>query len=75
MSLGAVQVGMLQALSEHDIVPDLVASTSAGSLNGAVLARYLMLGGTEAEEGSEVLPTARLGTAVTPRRRTTSRPA
>jgi hypothetical protein len=38
-SLGAIQVGMLQALSEHDIVPDLVAGTSVGSLNGAALAR------------------------------------
>jgi len=37
-SLGAIQVGMLQALAEHDIVPDLVAGTSVGSLNGAVLA-------------------------------------
>jgi NTE family protein len=37
-SLGAVQVGMLQALSEHDIVPSVVAGTSVGSLNGAVVA-------------------------------------
>ena len=37
-SLGAVQVGMLQALSEHDIAPDIVAGTSVGSLNGAVVA-------------------------------------
>jgi NTE family protein len=37
-SLGAVQVGMLQALSEHDIVPGVVAGTSVGSLNGAVVA-------------------------------------
>ncbi|HYB37739.1 MAG TPA: patatin-like phospholipase family protein [Mycobacterium sp.] len=29
---------MLQALSEHDITPDLVAGTSVGSLNGAVVA-------------------------------------
>ena len=38
-SLGAIQVGMLQALAEHDIAPDLVAGTSVGSLNGAVVAR------------------------------------
>jgi hypothetical protein len=31
-SLGAVQVGMLQALSEHDIAPGVVAGTSVGSL-------------------------------------------
>ena len=37
-SLGAVQVGMLQALSEHGIAPDLVAGTSIGSINGAVVA-------------------------------------
>ncbi len=37
-SLGAIQVGMLQALAEHDIAPDVVAGTSVGSLNGAVLA-------------------------------------
>jgi NTE family protein len=37
-SLGAVQIGMLQALGEHDVPPDIVAGTSVGSLNGAVLA-------------------------------------
>ena len=37
-SLGAVQVGMLQALVERRIVPDLVIGTSVGSLNGAVIA-------------------------------------
>ncbi len=37
-SLGAVQIGMLQALGEHDIAPDIVTGTSVGSLNGAVLA-------------------------------------
>ncbi len=37
-ALGAVQVGMLRALLEHDIVPDLVVGTSIGAFNGAVLA-------------------------------------
>src|SRR5664279_980294 len=37
-SLGAIQVGMLQALAERDIYPDVVAGTSVGSLNGAVVA-------------------------------------
>jgi NTE family protein len=37
-SLGAVQVGMLQALGEHDSAPDLVTGTSVGSVNGAVVA-------------------------------------
>jgi NTE family protein len=37
-SFGAVQVGMLQALSEIDLTPDLVVGTSVGSLNGALVA-------------------------------------
>ncbi len=37
-SLGAAQVGMLQALNDHRIHADLVAGTSIGSLNGAVVA-------------------------------------
>ena len=37
-SLGAVQVGMLEALSERNITPDLVIGTSVGSLNGEMIA-------------------------------------
>ncbi len=37
-SLGAVQVGMVQALADDGIEPDLVIGASVGSLNGAVLA-------------------------------------
>jgi NTE family protein len=37
--LGAVEVGMLRALLERDIVPDLVLGTSIGALNGAMVAR------------------------------------
>jgi NTE family protein len=37
-SLGAVQVGMLQALTAAGIFPDLVIGTSVGSLNGSVVA-------------------------------------
>lgn len=37
-SLGAIQVGMLQALVEQDVLPDVVAGTSVGALNGAVVA-------------------------------------
>jgi hypothetical protein len=37
-SLGAVQVGMLAALHEHGIEPDLLVGTSAGALNAAGLA-------------------------------------
>ncbi|MEO5851469.1 MAG: patatin-like phospholipase family protein [Nocardioides sp.] len=37
--LGAVEVGMLQALLERGIVPDLVLGTSVGALNGALVAK------------------------------------
>jgi NTE family protein len=37
--LGAVEVGMLRALFERGIVPDLVLGTSVGALNGALVAR------------------------------------
>src|SRR5207244_11601261 len=34
-SLGAVQVGMLQALAERDVRPELLIGTSAGAINAA----------------------------------------
>jgi NTE family protein len=37
--LGAVEVGMLRALLERGITPDLVLGTSVGALNGALVAR------------------------------------
>jgi NTE family protein len=37
-SLGAVQVGMMQALLEREIVPDLLGGASAGALNAAYVA-------------------------------------
>jgi NTE family protein len=37
-SLGAVQAGMLRALYERDVAPDLIVGTSVGALNGAFLA-------------------------------------
>jgi NTE family protein len=37
-SLGAVQVGMLQALADRGVVPDLIVGTSAGALNAAYVA-------------------------------------
>ena len=37
--LGAVEVGMLRALFERGIGPDLVLGTSVGALNGALVAR------------------------------------
>lgn len=36
--LGAHEVGMLQALVEHGIRPDLILGTSIGAINGAVIA-------------------------------------
>lgn len=44
-NLGAVQVGMLRALHERRIVPDLLVGTSVGALNAA----YLAGGGLTAE--------------------------
>lgn len=37
--LGAVEVGMLRALLERGVRPDLVLGTSVGALNGALVAR------------------------------------
>jgi NTE family protein len=39
-SLGAVEVGMLAALRERDIRPDVIVGTSVGALNGAWLAGH-----------------------------------
>lgn len=38
-SLGAIQVGMLRALLEHGVVPDLIIGTSVGALNAAFMAQ------------------------------------
>ena len=37
-SLGAIQVGMLRALYERGIAPDVIVGTSVGALNGAFIA-------------------------------------
>jgi len=39
-SLGAVEVGMLDALLDHGVTPDLIVGTSVGALNGAWLAGH-----------------------------------
>jgi NTE family protein len=39
-SLGAVQVGMLQALAERNVRPDLLIGTSVGAVNAAYLAGH-----------------------------------
>ena len=41
-SLGAVQVGMLEALAEYDVHPDVLVGTSAGALNAAWVAAHGM---------------------------------
>ena len=41
------QVGMLRALLERDIVPDVVVGTSAGALNGAIVATDPTIAGVE----------------------------
>src|SRR3954453_16577553 len=38
--LGAVEVGMLRALFDADIRPDLILGTSVGALNGALVAAH-----------------------------------
>jgi NTE family protein len=43
-SLGAVQVGMLQALGECGVEPDLLIGTSAGAINAAFVAGHGMKG-------------------------------
>jgi NTE family protein len=37
-SLGAIQVGMLRALYERNVYPDLIVGSSVGSVNGAYIA-------------------------------------
>ncbi|MGH3650455.1 MAG: patatin-like phospholipase family protein [Acidimicrobiia bacterium] len=37
---GAVEVGMIQALDEAGVAPDLILGTSIGAFNGAVIADY-----------------------------------
>lgn len=39
-AFGAAQAGMIRALAEAGVVPDLVVGASVGSLNGAVLAAH-----------------------------------
>ncbi len=46
-NLGAVQVGMLRALAEAGVVPDLVVGCSVGAINGASFAAQPDLAGVE----------------------------
>src|SRR6476659_1780125 len=67
---GVSQVGMLRALLERGIVPDVVIGTSAGALNGAAVAYAPNLTGVAQLDavwtsltGAEVFPGSRLSRA------------
>src|SRR5690606_2795372 len=62
-NLGALQVGMLRALAERGVVPDLVVGCSVGAINGAAFARDPSPAGVERLvqlwrqlDGSELMP-------------------
>src|SRR5437773_1548731 len=66
-NLGAVQVGMLRALIEGGIAPDLLVGCSVGALNAAGLAADPTLGGVERMwdvwahlDGDELWPAGRI---------------
>ena len=68
-NLGAVQVGMLRALAEAGIVPDLIVGCSVGAINGAGFAAEPNLAGVErldriwrriADGDPDLMPTRRL---------------
>src|SRR5262245_15470058 len=44
-NLGALQIGMLRALAERDLRPDLIVGCSVGAINGAALAEDSSLAG------------------------------
>jgi NTE family protein len=74
--MGAVQVGMLRALLEHDIRPDLILGCSVGALNGAGLAEDPSLAGVAQLErcwhnvdAREIMPRSRLPHALALARR------
>lgn len=46
-NLGAVQIGMLQALLERDLTPDVLVGCSVGALNAAAMASQPTLDGVE----------------------------
>jgi NTE family protein len=62
-NLGALQIGMMRALLEHDIKPDLIVGCSVGAINGAGLAEDPTLAGAlrlerlwRALDGKELMP-------------------
>lgn len=70
-NLGSMQVGALRALFERDIFPDMIIGCSAGSLNGAQIARNPNMLGVENLDASwrrarraDIYPGSRLLAAV-----------
>ncbi|HEY6417244.1 MAG TPA: patatin-like phospholipase family protein [Acidimicrobiales bacterium] len=75
-NLGALQIGMMRALLEHDIRPDLVVGCSVGAINGAGLAEDPTLAGAlrlerlwRALDGKELMPAGWLPNTVAIARR------
>ncbi len=75
-NLGALQIGMLRALAERGIRPDLVVGCSVGAINGAALAEDPSLVGVGRLErlwreldGNELMPSGILPRAVALARR------
>jgi len=67
-NLGAVHVGMLRALVDHDVRPDLIVGTSVGALNGAYIANDWSAAGVAGLDAiwtslrrQEIFPTKLLG--------------
>jgi NTE family protein len=67
-ALGAIQVGMLRALTAVNLQPDLIVGTSVGALNGAVVADHGLAAAVETLTGlwhsltrANVFPGGRLG--------------
>lgn len=72
-NLGAIQVGMLRALAERDIVADVVLGCSVGALNGAAYAAEPTMDGIRGLERiwrglhngvASVMPTSRMPSTV-----------
>jgi len=78
-NLGALQVGMLRALAEHEVVPDVVLGCSIGAVNGAAYAKAPTRAGVRRLEGvwagitsPSVMPASRIPPAVQLLRKGTS---
>lgn len=69
-NLGAIQIGMLRALTEREIVPDVVLGCSVGALNGAAYALAPTLAGVSRLEehwsttSYTLMPSSRLPSVV-----------